>query len=519
MKLTALFTAIRGRSVTNEILLKKGKTFQFEFLRPFHSLFPFFNKLVEQYQIVVDARGVTPDELGKEMLIGTGRGGLRHQLLTTARDRTLWERHIKNTRRQKEEEDAAMRGESFRLGAGARLADSSQTAAFDEIDWHDFVVVQSVELTENDYHVDLPLPTSIRDIENTSLAQKKLAAMIMDSSEAPSYNGQQDPASNEGDTIDTEDEQKTHEEAAPLPLSLQSKASVGEIKIRTNYTPKVLGKRPQSDATTTCPVCGQQIPLKEMEEHVRFELLNPQYREQRRQLDARQAQHTALQSGADPVNALRRYAGARTDIFGAESDEQARRLREEEEQRLQRERERLAYDGHLASRTAIQDKVLKAGNTEEAARAREEASRKAQSNPVIGPQFAHLPTPEDSRKRPAEEAAAGEPSAQRVAVEPAFASTAFPGEEGTNEITLSLQLPDAVSTSPQCDGRVISLPPMSLDSTIANVRDYVQTTALQNAIGASRLKFKMGGKATTLKQTLRSWSLTNGSVLDLQIQK
>src|SRR5438045_1219559 len=49
--------------------------------------------------------------------------------------------------------------------------------AYDSIDWHDFVIVETVEFTEADETIDLPPPMSIMELENMTLAQKKMASV------------------------------------------------------------------------------------------------------------------------------------------------------------------------------------------------------------------------------------------------------------------------------------------------------------------------------------------------------
>ena len=50
---------------------------------------------------------------------------------------------------------------------------------------------------------------------------------------------------------------------------------------------------------TTCAVCGQQVPVDELQEHMRIELLDPKWKSQRDALETRRAQLTELQSGAN----------------------------------------------------------------------------------------------------------------------------------------------------------------------------------------------------------------------------
>ncbi len=550
VKLAALFTAARGRGFASEILAKEAQSFQFEFLRPTHSLFPFFNRLVEQYQLVMEA----PDEIQRSLEMkadaedgiegqvprrGAGTGGHRSRLLADLQRRTKWEQRLKDTKRKQEDEEAEQRGESAvicEVSAPDWAHAYPSSAAFDEIDWQDFVVVQTVEINDNDMHIDLPLPLSIRDVEGMSMAQKKLASMIMDGADdgeeavaapAPTTIGADDE-----DTMDmeSEDEAETsHAAVAPPPVAAPAPsrpAASSDMKIRKNYVPKALAQRQQTEATTACPVCGQQVPLKEMDEHVRIELLNPQYRDQRRELEAKQAQHRALQSGADPVAALRQYAGARTDIFGAEGDEKARMQREEEERRQARERERVIYDGHLASKATTLERAQKLAMSSEASRARE-ASQKQANLPSIGPQIgrsepAAVPTaPTDAPKRPADGPPAGEPAAQRQALDSSTASAsaaARPASSGPGPKLLSIQLPDASNLSSFCDGRQVSLEPLPMSTTMSQIRDIVHDDLLQSSIGASRIKLKVAGKPVTLKQTIASLELGDGALVEVSIK-
>ena len=54
MKLTALFTARRGHSFLAALSAREGRNYQFDFLRPNHSLFGYFNRLVDQYSKIIN---------------------------------------------------------------------------------------------------------------------------------------------------------------------------------------------------------------------------------------------------------------------------------------------------------------------------------------------------------------------------------------------------------------------------------------------------------------------------------
>jgi splicing factor 3A subunit 1 len=116
-----------------------------------------------------------------------------------------------------------------------------------------------------------------------------------------------------------------------------------------------VGSKNAKTAVTTCTICGQQIAVDELQEHMRIELLDPRWKEQRDVLEARKAQASELQRGANVVSSLKNLARTRVDIFGAEADEE-RRKREEEEERVKRkEREKVVWDGHTASKANTLD--------------------------------------------------------------------------------------------------------------------------------------------------------------------
>jgi hypothetical protein len=44
LRLTALFTARSGRKFTSDLAARESRNYQFDFLRPTHSLFGYFNR-------------------------------------------------------------------------------------------------------------------------------------------------------------------------------------------------------------------------------------------------------------------------------------------------------------------------------------------------------------------------------------------------------------------------------------------------------------------------------------------
>jgi splicing factor 3A subunit 1 len=103
------------------------------------------------------------------------------------------------------------------------------------------------------------------------------------------------------------------------------------MRIRSDYVPRAQARRNQAaGATALCPNCHQQIPVAELDQHMRIELLDPRWKEQRAKADSRSA--TTNLSTVDVVNNLKRLASQRSDVFDSslaplDPEEDARRKR------------------------------------------------------------------------------------------------------------------------------------------------------------------------------------------------
>ncbi|KDN51781.1 hypothetical protein RSAG8_00329, partial [Rhizoctonia solani AG-8 WAC10335] len=301
IKLTALYTARRGR--------------------------PFLKALVAKIALHATPEG-------------------KWDMLAEARERAAYERWRRERERKKEDDQEAER------------------TAFAEIDWHDYHIVQTIEFTAADATSDLPPPMSIAEVENMTLAQKRMAAQIMEATapdveayRAANVQMEEEPdpeafgasgLSAMGANADDEEvrerkrkdaEEREREEVRAREMQNGTNAP---MKIRKDYVPKTLAAKASSkQAMTTCTICGQQVPESELAEHRRIELLDPKWKTQRDTLEMRRAQANELQGGANVVTSLRDLARTRTDIFGAAAEEEARKKEAAEEQTRRREREKV----------------------------------------------------------------------------------------------------------------------------------------------------------------------------------
>ncbi|EIW85252.1 hypothetical protein CONPUDRAFT_117951 [Coniophora puteana RWD-64-598 SS2] len=361
MKLTALFTARRGRTFLATLSQREGRNYQFDFLRPNHSLFGYFNRLVEQYTKVLYPSKDLLDDVKERT-----RNDAKWKILEHSRQHARWER-LKREKDKKRQDDQ-----------------EAEKRAFAEIDWHDYAIVQTIEFTAADSNSELPPPMTVLEMENMTLAQKRMAAMVMETTadDVEAHRARQAAAEADaaaavggaglngedgGDTAmeqsddeeDGEERKKKEEEDRAREIerarAIQASASAaGPMKIRADYVPKLGAKK--GVAHTTCTICGQQIPVDELDEHMRIELLDPKWKSQRDALEARRVQASELLRGADVVSSLKNLARTRVDIFGAEADEERRKKEEEEERNRRREREKVVWDGHTASKVSTMDK-------------------------------------------------------------------------------------------------------------------------------------------------------------------
>ena len=99
---------------------REQRNFQFDFLRPQHSLFQYFTKLLEQYTKVLIPPKDLLGKLRSESM--EGRASMT-KVLDQVKYRANWQRHQEAQRRREEEKIERER------------------VAYAQIDWHDFVVV------------------------------------------------------------------------------------------------------------------------------------------------------------------------------------------------------------------------------------------------------------------------------------------------------------------------------------------------------------------------------------------
>ncbi|KAK3711833.1 SF3a splicing factor complex subunit [Vermiconidia calcicola] len=345
VKLTALFVAKNGRSWMTQLSQREAGNYQFDFLRPQHSLYQFFSRLVDQYTDLLTGDSVDEGRPQKKRMTELEANTTnRFRMLERAKKRAEWVKHQEAQKAAQEEKD------------------EKEKIAYAQIDWHDFVVVETVVFDEEDEHAELPAPTTLNDVQSRSLEQKA--------------NWGNDSSRRIEEAMPTfDDYEQFYDQAPPMPAAQQQKppqpppqpayqppppeqsdkatlaadrararaaqTTTPAVKIRHDYIPAAQARKAQSANTSLCPRCNQAIPNAEFEQHIKIEMLHPDWRDQYKVNQQRSA--TTNLSTADVAANLKRLASQRGDLFDPVTGEALGVSEEERERR--RKVERRAYDG------------------------------------------------------------------------------------------------------------------------------------------------------------------------------
>jgi splicing factor 3A subunit 1 len=148
IKLAAQFVARNGRSFLTNLMNKEQRNALFDFLKPQHSHFNYFTRLVEQYTKILLPQKDFETRLRKEL-------NNPQCVLKDIQYRTEW---CKYQQREKAREDELI---------------EKERVAYAQIDWHDFVVVETVDYQSNEVG-NFPPPTTPQDVGARVVAQERI---------------------------------------------------------------------------------------------------------------------------------------------------------------------------------------------------------------------------------------------------------------------------------------------------------------------------------------------------------
>ncbi|KCV73196.1 hypothetical protein H696_00739 [Fonticula alba] len=316
IKLTAQFVARNGRSFLLQLQQRESDNGQFDFLRNRHSLFPFFSCLVQDYSLIINPRTQLLDRLR-----AISEDPLR-SVVEQAHARLAWRTYM-----------------AERTAAEQAQADEERRA-FMAIDWNDFEVAGTIDLSPSDAVAHLSEPLT-RDSLLARLASLK-ATQLEALASAERSSTEQDPAAGSVP-------------AEAVAAAATSSQPAEEVTIRRDYVPLAAQGGLRREHGPQFTFRGETIAPETANDQLRVELVDPRWREQRAAAEAKQTRHASnlVQDPSQISASLQQLARQRSDIFGSEAAQRAEEDPEEQQRRLlAKER---AWDGHSRSIAALRE--------------------------------------------------------------------------------------------------------------------------------------------------------------------
>eukprot|EP00940_MAST-03C_sp_MAST-3C-sp2_P001322 g1322.t1 len=395
IKLTAQFTAAGGKEFLRKLVSREHSNPQFAFLKETHLLFKYFMGLVGQYSLCINPPKHVMCQLEDE-------NQTKKSILKRCVHRLEFQREVDAKRKAEE------------------AAKTSDRVAFQSIDWHDFVVVETIEFVEN----EALEPSSKIATTQAEKEDEEDMDMSMDMDMGDDDEGETKSATVRGVIDDDE-----------------------EIEVREDYTPNVPAGTTVESAKYFVDEDGQKISIEESEEIMRIKSLDPRWHEQQQRAKEK-TKTTALAKGEDLARNLAKMAARRQDIFGTSSG-----AKPESDASEASTSKRVIWDGNTASAETTQHMALKA------------AIETTRTMPVatssIGPRASVPPPP---RSRPAHFA---RPPSTTSAVRPRLP---LPPPRGRFARPSLLPPPPPRGMMPMMTGRGMRPPPMMVRPPMGMMR-------------------------------------------------
>ena len=346
--------ARNGRQFLTNLMNREQRNYQFDFLRPQHSLFQYFTKLLEQYTKIL----IPPKDLMNKLRVESSQDRQSvNMILDNVKYRANWLKHQEAQKRREEE-----RVERERV-------------AYAQIDWHDFVVVEVVDYQPYESG-NFPPPTTPDEVGARVLMEERMneedhdIEMQIDSDDEVSDGDMRKPRdsiklstmenrvgmkSDNNQVQDMDESSSSDDDDGPIiktPSVAPLMPPTHDKVIVKKYDPKQVQKvvKPPvaaGDDYLISPITGEKIPASKVAEHMRIGLLDPRWVEQRDKHIEKVAQENVYAPGAAIEASLKQLAERRTDIFGVGDEEAAigKKLGEEETKKD----DRVTWDGHTSS--------------------------------------------------------------------------------------------------------------------------------------------------------------------------
>jgi splicing factor 3A subunit 1 len=254
IQLVAQFTALDGKNgqFLSKLTFREWNNPNFAFCQPRHGHFAYFSAMVDAYRSILTTW--TADSSSSHI---NNQGQTVVEIANSA---------------EKCLDVAAYRAE-YERDREAQMAKGHDNAdGLAQIDWHDFIVVETIEFPPEELVEMMPPPSQLLALENTA---------------------------NEADETTMEESDGEDE----------------VIRVVPSYTPRVVASQPKRLETMIDPITGKSVAINDLPEHMRIQLLDPKWAEERKKFQEKQ-KDSNLVSGDMVASNLARFTQARGDAFG-----------------------------------------------------------------------------------------------------------------------------------------------------------------------------------------------------------
>ena len=287
IKLTAQYVARNGQAFLVNLARKEAGNVQFDFLRPGHSLYKLFLRLVDQYSLVMLPTPAVSERLKQ----CKSKYGLLDRILKERVEYARWQ----EAREQRAQADEARDLEEY-----------------NKVNWNEFVVVETIDFTAGDRQVNLPAPLEYGAVVGMSLLQRQ---ELWSSGMLPAQQAEKRAAALAAEEAAEMEIEEHQQQAQAKKVAITGQGGHPEhVTVRHDYKPKAATARGTTgpEQLVTCSLCHQQIPASQFDEHRRIELLDSKWAEQRKAHLSKHTETNIVESGTDVSRNLAAMARQRS---------------------------------------------------------------------------------------------------------------------------------------------------------------------------------------------------------------
>jgi splicing factor 3A subunit 1 len=279
IKITAQYVARNGGKFLQGLSQREGRNPQFDFLKPEHDLYAYFEALVHAYQKVL----LPPDEeLEKIKLFASSKEAILERIT----NRFMYMQQEDRKRADKAKEELEL------------------TTAMNRIDWQNFIIVDTLDFPADE---SVPLALPIDPKTGKTLITGAPVPLAADDAVIS-----HDPTA--GDVPDTVIEEEVIMEDESIPIT----APPTGVPIRTDYVRQ--RKTMISEPELKSPITGEMVPESKFAEHMRVVLIDPKWKEQSEKV-LRRAKESGSALAFDITSNLADFVKQRIELFGGDDAE------------------------------------------------------------------------------------------------------------------------------------------------------------------------------------------------------